>query len=47
VNFGINQNWPMIRICICYCTHMWIVYVLGWGIWTWLLRFWWNNRKML
>jgi len=24
----------MKRICICYCTHMWIVYILGWDVWT-------------
>jgi hypothetical protein len=46
-NFGIHRNWPTKRICICHCTHMWIVHILGWGVWTWLLWFSWDNRKML
>jgi len=30
-NFGIYWDWPMKCICIHYCTHMWLVYILGWG----------------
>jgi len=38
-NFGIDVNWPMTPICICYCDHMWVVCVLGWGVWTCLACF--------
>jgi len=47
VNFGICRHWPMKRICIHYWTHMWLVCIHGWGTWTCLLEFWWNDQKML
>jgi len=34
MNFGINRNWPMMCICICYCDHMWYVDMFHWGVWT-------------
>jgi len=47
VNCEIYQNWPMERLGICYCTRVWIMYILGWGVWTCLLLFWRIYRKML
>jgi len=39
--------WPMKRKCTHYCTYMWFVCILGWGVWIHLLWFWRIYRKML
>jgi len=46
-NFGIYWNWLVKRICIHYYTHMWLLYILDWSIWTCLFWFRRNNQKML
>ena len=46
-NLNICRLGPMKRMCTHYCTYIWFMCILDWGVWICLLLFWRICRKML